>query len=259
MNSSSDSWASYILWSIFLIGVILVLVALAWFFQSPDDLQAAGQLGLATDIVRQLLVLSLIAGVASMAVVQTLKHLLRARGRFHYYELRKQFGIQLFELLGFEGLSRVSPIIRLDISLEQLLALVGGVAEQAILQPEIYQKFLIELGGPRLEETIEVIIKANEMPEIDTDTEEVRDAYAVLRSAVEQGLDSLQITLGSRWRYYIRFVAALTAGLIGLVALVFSNVGPAGKIAVLVTAFVWGGAFSWLARDVAALIEKWRS
>lgn len=244
--------------------IALPVVALAtfvgilfWFLHSPAGLSAIDQLRSTTVVGLHLLALSLIAGTASMAVVEVRKRLSRTRGRFHLIELESHLGESPFFLLGFPRYgSREEMIRRLDIPLEQVVALLASAAEQAVLKPIENRWLLYSIGGAQAAEAAANISELSENSE--PDETKLGEQHALLRQAVEQGLDFLQIDLGSRWRFRQRVEAILVAGGVGLGALLLTDTGPSVKAAVLATTLFWGGFFAWLARDVVAVIEKWR-
>ncbi len=231
---------------------ILFASVFVWFFENPESLPV-DQLRSASTGAWNLLGLSLVAGVASMAAVEVRKRLGRTRGRFHRHELLSRFDRKFLPLLGFHedrGLT-----MRLDIPLEQVVALLSAAAEQAVLSPDEFKEYLCQLGGPK---ALSAAKKIAELRKLKGSDDALGEEHASLRQAIEQGLDSLQIELASRWRYRLRLEAALVAGGIGLGSLLLAQTGPEVKIAVLFTTFVWGGFFAWLTRDVVAGIEKWR-
>jgi hypothetical protein len=255
--------------------LLILAAALYWFFQRPEGLSVSDQLHLATKSARNLLEIGLVAGVGSMAVVEVRKRLGRTRGRFHLRELRQRFGGGLNHLYSSPryaysprnsrsryaysplNLRHETLVIQLDVPLEQVVAQLGATAEEAFLKPGEFVDFLACLGGDRAYDAVKALAA---QPTADQEREDDPNIHhAALRQAIEKGLDSLQTELGSRWQYRLRIEAAAIAGVIGLVVVSIADTGPLARLSVLGVTFVWGGFFAWLARDVVAGIQKWRS
>jgi hypothetical protein len=244
----------YSMFSILSLGLAVSFVSmLVSFSQNPKRLPVE-QLRSASTGAWNLLGISLVAGIASMAVVEVRKRLGRTRGYFHRRELLSRFDRRLLPLLGFQSSRRL--ITRLDIPLEQVVALLSAAAERAIMNPAEFGKLIEQLGGPRALSAAENIVEIRQLDEPNESA--LGENHAYLRQAIEQGLDSLQIELTSRWRYRLRLEASLIAGGIGLGSLLLVQTQAEIKLTVFLTTFVWGGFFAWLGRDIVAGIEKWR-
>lgn len=88
-----------------------------------------------------------------------------------------------------------------------------------------------------------------------------RELAAVLgeaKSRVERNLDALQFVVGQGWQYRVRIAGAGVAGLVGIAATSFTDASAWAEVFGVVLAVSLGGAFSWLARDLAYLAEKGR-
>lgn len=278
---SLDRYA--LLMGILLIAGAAALIAIAAWFLQKADVSEFDQLRRTAFTLWHLLLLSLVAGFGSMAVVEVHKHLLRARGRFHLAALEdKGLDLRLVVAPG-EKVTREDLVARLDTSLEHLLAQISEFSERAITvlgqtrgkedetesgKHEAIQKFISGLGGIS-EETLNKLLEFRKQAAVAKGKEdwEKKKKYETLlaedlsqvRYSVERRLDALQIDIGSRWRYRTRLSAAIGAGVIGMVALWLSErTGLQIKIGVLAATFIWGGFFSWMARDIVAVVEKWR-
>ena len=71
-------------------------------------------------------------------------------------------------------------------------------------------------------------------------------------------LEQLQIEIGNRWRQYVRSLAACIAGLAGLLLAYWDPPDIAVSVATPIVALLAGGFIAWLARDVVAVVERWR-
>jgi len=228
--------------------VLAFVASLAWLAHQPE-LSVLEQLEMASGVAIGLFVLSFAAGVASMAIVQVWKNIGRSRGSFHMERLAKLTPILC------DSVSLERDTASFDFPLEQLMAQLATEVEQALLNPLKSEELLTQLGGKSAEIALRDLKK---LPRNESDNPEYIEAFTLLRQAAEQGLDNLQNTIGNHWRFRVRLVAMIVAGLIGLAVLLLSDTGLAVKMAVATTTVVWGGFFSWLARDVAAGIERWR-
>jgi hypothetical protein len=56
----------------------------------------------------------------------------------------------------------------------------------------------------------------------------------------------------------LRLASCVTAALLALVVIVYSPVGFSIALTTVFGAFAVGGFFAWFARDVVAVIERWR-
>lgn len=82
---------------------------------------------------------------------------------------------------------------------------------------------------------------------------------SILRTELERTLDRLHIMLGSDWRRFLRVLSCLVAG--GLAAGVIATqnrIDPLTATLVTIGSAVIAGFFSWLARDLVAIIGRFR-
>jgi hypothetical protein len=81
----------------------------------------------------------------------------------------------------------------------------------------------------------------------------------ILRTELEHSLDRLHITIGSDWRRFLRVLSCLVAG--GLAAGVVGTqdrINPLTAALVAVGSALIAGFFSWLARDLVAIVGRLR-
>ena len=76
---------------------------------------------------------------------------------------------------------------------------------------------------------------------------------------VRSGLDQLQISVGGRWRRYVQGTALWLSGLYGILLVFITRAPSSARPEFIIGALLIGGVLSWVARDVAAVIERWRS
>jgi hypothetical protein len=75
---------------------------------------------------------------------------------------------------------------------------------------------------------------------------------------VRSGLDQLQISVGGRWRRYVQGTALWLSGLYGILLVFVTRAPSSARPEYIIGALLIGGMLSWVARDIAAVIERWR-
>jgi hypothetical protein len=76
------------------------------------------------------------------------------------------------------------------------------------------------------------------------------------RDALE--LDRLHALIAGRWRHYVRSTAAWLSGAIALLLTSIHVSGIPDSRSIPISALVFGGFVAWFARDVTAVVERWR-
>lgn len=76
--------------------------------------------------------------------------------------------------------------------------------------------------------------------------------------AIQKGIDSMQVSVGQRWRRYVRMYAMVLSGLVAMLIAVQIEVPGETKSAFVVTALCTGGFFAWFTRDLVAVVERLR-
>lgn len=161
----------------------------------------------------------------------------------------------------------------LDNPTELVMGQIRSAADYILLRPTGYEGALRRLVGVAGREAVEAYLGAIRAPKMgaglphaatysradqSADTV-VDDALVALRFFVEQHLNLVHIELSEGWRRRVRSVAVAVASSTGLLTIVLSEVGAMVKVSALLAAAIWGGFFSWLARDIAAWVERRRS
>lgn len=233
----------------------------------------------------ELLWFATICGLSSMATLEVLKRVLGLRGlyqqrqilRWLVYQSNGDTGPRAFdELCSATGLTTnskdsVSGILRpfqdaqglFNLPMEQVAAQISEAAELAIARKGRESALVACLAG--VSETPESGAEAPQVgvdePPADDPTvsgNQTKDAGSLAQS-VQAGVDALQISVGQRWRVYVRSTAVWVSGGIGIL-LVRSEgtVSTGGESVLILTALVLGGTFAWFARDLLALVERLR-
>lgn len=218
------------------------------------------------DTARQVFVVLVAAGFASMAVIQVAKSLLGLRGLYQHRQLLIWFGGHkdpaYHELL--KALNLLGHSLRgiFDLPIEQLSAQISAAADFALTDPDRYERFLSSLTGtgiapPRPPAAPEVgpalVAPETAAPTVGPDSDQMTLHYYVRAS-----IDRLQATIGYRWRNYVRSTAMWLSGLFGIAIVEASRVTGLERGLDILAALLVGGFFSWLARDITASIERLR-
>ena len=257
---------------------IVALYVQAWLFSSPD-LPPPVQFSGAAAIAGYLLLIAAATGIASMATVQFWKYLFFPRAAFHARELRAflgggsgsdGFGGDLMPFLGLAGTEqeheKYDPRVRsvLDAPTEVLMGQLRSAADYIMLRPEGFHGTLRDLGGPAGQQAIDEYLRdlsdlRRTAPTSNEDIPELApDSLVAVRFFVEQHLNLIHLTLRDRWRRLVRTLAMVVAGATGVLTFHFSDLRPAAMTIAIFASIVWGGFFSWFARDLVALIERRR-
>jgi hypothetical protein len=197
-----------------------------------------------------LLGFSAVVGVLAMAALEVLRRLIPLRGWFHRREHRDWFRQR--ELSSwFAELYRARPphdLAWFDVPREQFIAQLASLAEIELARHEFARSAAEPAGGRfavRPKKSTNKPSAAN-----------MEDAEA--RANIEIQLDAFEASLAFRWQRMLRLSACALAGACGLVTATFSG-ADIGAVAVSTgAAFVFGGFFAWLARDLVAVVEGWR-
>jgi hypothetical protein len=146
----------------------------------------------------------------------------------------------------------------LDASAEHVMAQVSQVSQFVMVRPRNHVGLLREFAGPSGSDAVTAYALAVMLQEDENLSDAAANLAFDVRHYVEQSLNTLLLNMRSTWRARVRRGAALVAAIVGLVALVFVNVHPVVKVSTIVASGVIGGSVAWLARDVVAVVEKWR-
>lgn len=228
---------------------------------SPTGALAAGLIGV-----------SAAAGVASMATLQVVKSLLGVRGLYQRRQLlgwfsREPFGdsgtAEFLKALGAVGTNDGQALRYLyDLPIELICAQVSGAADVALAEPERFRAFLGSLAGEgAVSDAVTARKTGHESPGAQqTDSAPANEADAELRLShyVRTGIDKLQVSVGHRWRTYIRATAVWLSGLAGIAIVEVSHPPAQERGLYILSAVLVGGFISWFARDVVAAVERLR-
>jgi hypothetical protein len=261
----------------------LILAGLLSWTLRPAGIPPGDQLRSAASVAGFLILMAACAGIAAMATVQFWKALFRPRAAFHAAELDSYFGEHTYQVLGLAAPTRpetgstVAPALAkrsaylLDNPTEIVMGQVRSAADYILLRPAGFEAALTRLAGSAGKAAVKEYLAALKPQESETseskmagqdsakDSVRSDDALEAVRFFVEQRLNLAHVSMRERWRHRVRIVAVVVAGLTGLLAVLIARPQEMVAISVICAAAVWGGFFSWLARDLVALVERGRT
>jgi hypothetical protein len=252
-------------WQVRLIALVVIVGGLLiWLFR-PVGIPPAAQLRDAASVAWFLLGIAAGAGVAAMATVQFWKVLFLPRAAFHDVELKSFFCESTFQVLGLAGPTPKDaapappPAPKavehlLDNPTEVVMGQLRSSADYILLRPQGFEDALRRLAGDAGRVAVERYLEQQKEGPSSKD-----DSLVEVRFFVEQYLNLVHASLKERWRRRVRTLAVVVAGSTGLLTVTLSNLGPLAKVSTIFAAAIWGGFFSWLARDLVALVERRRT
>jgi len=264
------------------LAVIVAVAVVAYGVQAllpPSTAQESARARL-TDIATtswQIIGFAFAVGLATMSALEVIKRLTSVRGYYHLYQLQQVLSpdaiLELYERIAPRSTPRpdgrlaanspsVFPIWpRLqrrelsadwfDIPLEQLVGQLSGLAEEQLTElygsdgppPPLNAYLLTSLTNTQSSAPREPLTPN----QVDT-----------LRAQLELALDRMQLLIGTRWRRTVRLGACFTAAVLATGVTVTTGTSPYVTIGLALTAFVVGGFFAWVARDLVAVVERGR-
>jgi hypothetical protein len=246
--------------------------------------------------VRDLLWFSVICGLASFATLEALKRIAGLRGIFNRRQLatwldertpdergpdalrREERTLDespnpafdnLMEAMGLgdrsvpDGDEKPPPLSVnrgdyrrvFNLPIERLAAQISSAVDVALVSPDRYRSLIGALVGGEAGRKISSSRSVLEFFKQESEGTD-DDSRFELAQRVRAGLDQLQISLGEKWRLYVQGAALWIAGLYGI-GLSHADDSSSESRYVL-SALVLGGIFAWLARDLAAAVERAR-
>ena len=231
----------------------------------------------------QILLFSVAVGVIAMAVLEVLKRLTPVRALYHLRALSHYLGDGPAEFLSEITSHGRHRIATFDLPLEQLTAQLSAVLDQitssVIALPVVWDPVgesgtLKQIPSPLIERRLQLInavvgrqffVSPSSTPsgnnppaKLSENIDLQHEMEAVLRATLDSGLDNLQLSIGSGWKRTIRMSAAVIAAISALTVSVLYNVSVTVLLVSAVGAFILGGFFAWLSRDLVAVVERWR-
>lgn len=204
--------------------------------------------------------LAVMSGIASMLLVETFKRLLPIRARFQEHQLDRLVGaLDVKRDRTKASSSRIWP--------QPTTLLVTGVNRMRRRYgpgPLIDSPFHLpaEQLVAQLSAEVDIAFErtARSLRNVDASVREEgrgSDEMRATQQALAVMLDDLQILLTLRWRHYVQATAWWMSAWVALLACATTTVDVAALHATLLTLAI-GGAIAWVARDVTAVVERWR-
>jgi hypothetical protein len=229
-----------------------------------------------------------VSGLAGMAIIQTAKHLFGLRGRYQQrqvsrwlvgreggaalpatdatsdprltFEKGRAWG-ELQEAMGVRQGGR--DVLELfDLPIEQLAAQISAASDVALRDPSRHRALLVALVSRERAADI-TTLEDKDQDAAHEPTNQQLDELDKIRGIVAQqlqaGIDTLQVSVGQRWRRYVRTAALLMSTAFAAVAVQQTTIARGATGAFILAALLLGGFFSWLLRDAVAVVERLRS
>jgi hypothetical protein len=252
------------------VGGLLAVIMAAWF--GDAGMPRSDQLRSTAAAAGYLLLVAACAGVAAMASVQFWKLLFRPRSAFHFVELDKAFGKYVNHVLGLAPPDAKTPSESADESdrgrlldnpTEVVMGQVRAGADYLLVNPAGFHDAVYRLAGPAgktaVGKYLEAVAKYEASEKMDKQAATTAsEALVAVRFFVDQRLNVVHSTIRERWRLRVRLIGAVVAAVAGGLVAVLVGLHPLVSLSVVGTAAIWGGFFSWFARDLVSLVERGR-
>lgn len=279
----------------FLVVATIIVVPIAALILTPSTSNLTDDLNDTSSTAIAIASLTLAVGFLTMALVEATRRLLPIRGWVQAHLFNQIVGVstddtqspadRVTSARAFNPKTarrdRPSTVAWFDVPVEQLTAQIEIVADketstiiESLRATDFVQQLTLGivsllLGFPsNLDFAVWAAIQAgkyetdskNYLREISADDPDarLRELESTLTTQIELELNYIQRTIGDTWRRFVRLSACIIASLITAAILI---VGDSGFLLVLFTSVaigVLGGFFSWVARDLLAIIERQR-
>jgi hypothetical protein len=173
----------------------------------------------------------------------------------------------LHDLLGRLGVSESDDPARrrlFDSPIEQLAAQIAKAVDDAVTEPSGERWLAIRTGVSDASTQAGLLYSATflrvlgSLASADEETKLTVLVHQVAsREYAQQQVDLLQISVGADWRRLISWLSVVISGVVGTTLALL--VQPGQAVTASVICILVGGFLSWVIRDVAAGIEKWRT
>ena len=249
----------------------------------PTDIQQ-GLKAIATDIVPFLTAASAV-GVLSMAFIQTLKDMFPLRTWFQRAAVAKWLAAnatpsQRDPQVAEQDLVRLSTDGDAEafyqLPIEQLCGQINAALQVVLDYPALHTDLLYSLAFGANPDDLSLLVEASRpVRENITPAAELTDAQRTLMSQVadarnrvgrqaQRSVDELQISVGSRWQYWLKFASIVLS--VGLATLALFLVRQGTTAALLpgqiflggILAGVLGGFLAPVSRDLIAALQQLR-
>lgn len=239
--------------------ILAVLVYVIVQAARGNGLHLAG--GTVSSRVRDILWFSALCGLVSFSTIEIVKRLTNVRGFVQREHVRLWLGertqdaeaavdTSFGELLRAMGSPDDDDALRVfNLPAGRLAAQIGLASDIAYGRPEDYRMLIWGLtrGIPALS-------AQDQSPPYEPNT----DLAFEVGQRIRTGVDQLQISLTERWRRYVQGSALWVSGVYGIGLTYAADFPSQTETRYVLAALVLGGAFAWVVRDVAAVLERSR-
>ncbi|MCX6829894.1 MAG: hypothetical protein NT002_11530 [candidate division Zixibacteria bacterium] len=211
-------------------------------------------------------------GVIVMAIIQLFK--VSVRSIFHSFSVHKWLhggglcnrnniegprNCHIFDnLISLSTSGNAKSLFKLP--LEQLCGQIATAAQVALSYPDKNEELLFAFVGSD-EQSKASVEKYIELKKSPLSTEGNQDALIESRNrvghAIQRNIDSLQVSVGYRWRFYLKLAAIVLSALLMSRFSIFKSEDVGFYIIYFATAIFAGYAAS-IARDIVAAVERVR-
>jgi hypothetical protein len=213
------------------------------------------------------------AGVVAMAILQVIKELTPIRRAFQRQWVGRWIAARCEGFNKNPGVQSIGPggaetdLIDLatggddraffDLAAEQLIAQMNAAAQAALDYPGKHRDLLAMISEgvevADIEAVLAYVPRAEESP-----PQEYLDARNRVGNRIQRNLDGMQISLSSRWQFWMQGAALLITVIIIEVAIVGAGSATFGAMVLGVPIGIVGGYIAPVARDLVAALRSLR-
>jgi hypothetical protein len=211
--------------------------------------------------------LSIIGGV-SMALLQTLKDLLPIRQAFQEWYLQRWIAVAVTEAnakfgpvsadTGTKDLLDISvngdEAAFYDLQIEQLCGQYTAAMQIVLEFPALHKDLLKITASKASEADMKLYLAAPSSPP----SQDFLDARNRIAHQCQRAIDSLQITAGFRWKWWLQCASIVLSAVLALVALENQHPAVAVSTVSVITSALLAGFLAPVAKDLLAVLSKAR-
>lgn len=227
-------------------------------------------------------------GILSMAVIQAIKDTFPVRRVFQRQWLKHWLECKTAEAAGKGSEFGVNPtnaendLMRLatddngnafyDLPIEQLCGQYNAAIQVALDYPKQHRDLLIATAALASADDLLLVLNPpdaaklrlnmadpNLSPQLLDERQRFIDARTRVTHQVQRAIDSIQISAGFRWKFWLQIASfGLSALIAGLGVAIFFNPGKEGGFITVIVTGVMGGFLAPVARDLVAALQQLR-
>ena len=201
------------------------------------------------------------AGVVAMAILQVIKELTPIRHAFQRQWVGRWIAARCEDFNKNPGVQSIgaggAETDLIDLAAEQLIAQMNAAAQAALDYPGKHRDLLAMISEgvevADIEAVLAYVPRAEESP-----PQEYLDARNRVGNRIQRNLDGMQISLSSRWQFWMQGAALLITVIIIEVAIVGAGSATFGAMVLGVPIGIVGGYIAPVARDLVAALRSLR-